>query len=191
MSSRWWSGRYQFLAGLLLGCVIGMGAVRLFYRGEDLVIRVEALATPTVAVVYVDGAVARPGLYEVASDTRIAEVVERAGLLPEADLARVPMAQRVQDGQTITIPLRTARAAASEGQDAVATTGNERIDINRASAAELERLPGVGPALAQRIVAYRETHGPFRSVEDLANIAGISERMVAQWTDLITVGNGE
>ncbi len=154
-------------------------------------IRIEALATPTVAVVYVDGAVERPGLYEVASDARIAQVVERAGLLPEADLSRVPMAQRVQDGQTITVPFRSARTAATEGQGAVATSGSERIDINRASAAELERLPGVGPALAQRIVAYRETHGPFRSVEELANVAGISERMVAQWTDLITVGNGE
>jgi competence protein ComEA len=192
------TGRRLFVIGVVLGLLIGAGIARQFAGGDELVVRVEPVATPSTVVVYVSGAVDRPGLYEVASEARVGHVVELAGPSAEADLGRVPMAERVRDGQTITVPSIVSLAAAATGgagsREATAAPVAEEtrpIDVNRATAAELERLPGVGPALAQRIVAYREAHGPFRSVEELAMVPGISERMVTAWGDLVTVGSSE
>jgi len=191
------SGLLFFAIGIVLGAFIGAGIATQRGSGDDLVIRVEPVTTPTSVVVYVHGAVRRAGLYEVASDARVASVVELAGPLETADLTRVAMAERVRDGQTIVVPFRSAAASGTTvpdtgepGNGAEAERDN-RIDINSATAEDFERLPGVGPVLAQRIVAYREEHGPFRSVDELANVAGISERMVAEWGDLVTVGGAE
>ncbi|MCX2726214.1 ComEA family DNA-binding protein [Thermomicrobium sp. 4228-Ro] len=186
-----------FALGTVLGAFIGAGIAAQLFSGDELVVRVEPAVTPTRVVVYVQGAVRRAGLYEVASDARVGSVVELAGPLETADFARVPMAERVRDGQTITVPYQSPVAGSSEeGGVSPREPGNPAdrsgpIDVNRASVEELQRLPGVGPALAQRIVTYREEHGPFRSVDELANVAGISERMVAEWGDLVTIGGTE
>ncbi|MCM8747098.1 ComEA family DNA-binding protein [Thermomicrobium sp. CFH 73360] len=189
--------RFGLLVGAALGMLIGFNIARHWSSEEDLILRIEPISTPSVIIVYVTGAVERPGLYTVPSDARVAQAVELAGPRVEADLAKIPMAERLRDGQTVEVPVRqgpdvqVTPGAASEGIPSRAgpVPQDETIDVNRATVAELERLPGVGPALAQRIVAYREEHGPFRSIEELAEVPGISARMVAEWANLVTVGS--
>ncbi len=188
--------RFGLLLGAVIGMLIGFTVARHWSTEEDLILRIEPISTPSVIVVYVTGAVERPGLYSVPSDARVAQVVELAGPRSEADLARMPMAERLRDGQTVEVPVRKHPdpQAASEGTGDEAPSQSQRvttgkIDVNRATAAELMRLPGVGPVLAQRIIDYRAEHGPFRSVEELAEVPGISARMVAEWADLLTVGD--
>jgi len=196
--TRWITSRRAFGLGLIVGVVVGLGLAQLIMQREpDLVLRVEPLASPTAIVVYVTGAVARPGLYTVGDAARVAEVVERAEPLPEADLARVQMAARLQDGQTVVVPARArpdlghARGGTAAPPTEPSVPTEQLVDINRASVEELQRLPGVGPILAQRIVSYRETNGPFRSPEQLAEVPGISPRMVDEWAGLIIVGTTE
>ena len=92
------------------------------------------------------------------------------GALPDADLAAVNLAAPVADGDRIHVPAR--------GEDEVVSEPSG-IDLNRADAAELEQLDGVGPVLARRIVEYRAAHGPFRTVEDLLDVPGIGEAKLA------------
>lgn len=189
--------RFGLLVGAALGMLIGFNIARHWSSEEDLILRIEPISTPSVIIVYVTGAVERPGLYTVPSDARVAQAVELAGPRVEADLTKIPMAERLRDGQTVEVPVRqrpdvqVTPGATGEGMPSQAgpVPQEEKIDVNRATVAELERLPGVGPALAQRIVAYREEHGPFRSIEELAEVPGISARMVAEWADLVTVGS--
>lgn len=141
---------------------------------------------PKTVKVHVSGAVARPGVYELPTGARVIEAVEEAGPLPEADLDALNLAAPLMDGQKIPVPRKgeAARLPAAAGGGSPAGT---LININTASAAELEALPGIGPSLAQRIVAYREEHGPFRTIEDIKNVSGIGEGRFAQIKDLITV----
>jgi competence protein ComEA len=138
-----------------------------------------------------EGAVATPGVYELPADARLAHLVAVAGgFTPNADATRLNLAQRLVDEARIAIP--TAAAVASEAPAATpAALGFAPvagvIDINAATAEELESLPGIGPAIAERIIAERERIGGFVSVDDLARVEGISERMVDELRPLITI----
>ncbi|MCR4418553.1 MAG: ComEA family DNA-binding protein [Clostridia bacterium] len=145
---------------------------------------------PKAVRVHVAGAVARPGVYELAEGARVMEAVQQAGPLPEADVHALNLAAPLADGQKITVPRQGESPAAAGGPAAFAPGAGGAggpININVASAQELEALPGIGPTLAQRIVAYREEHGPFRTVEDIKNVSGIGEGRYAQIKELITV----
>ena len=134
---------------------------------------------PEAFVVHVSGAVNRPGLVTVPSSARVADAIaEAGGAAVGADLAGLNLASSVRDGEQIVVPL--VGAATTPGQAA-----DRGIDLNRASAAELEDLPGVGPVLANRIVAYRDLHGSFAAVEDLLDVGGIGEAKLAAMRDSI------
>jgi len=131
--------------------------------------------------VYVSGAVVRPGLVAVPSGARVADVVSAAGgALRLADLARLNLAAAVRDAEHIHVPL----VADGGGPGAVADQ-DAGIDLNQADAVQLEGLPGVGPVLAQRIVAYREENGPYAAIEDLLDVAGIGEAKLEQLRDAV------
>lgn len=130
-------------------------------------------------VVHVSGAVRRPGLVTVPSSARIADVVAAAGGAdPGADLGGLNLASTVSDGDQVVVPM--PGEASSAGGDA-----RRGIDLNRSSAAELEELPGVGPVLASRIVEFRESNGPFKTVEDLLDVGGIGETKLDAMRDAI------
>jgi competence protein ComEA len=139
------------------------------------------------------GAVAKPGLYWLTGDVRLQTVIDAAGgARSDADLSGVNLARRVEDEEQIEIPFlpdpnATVSAAPAAGSAVAPASG--KININLATAAELDALPGIGPALAGRIVAYREQHGPFASLEELSNVSGISVRMVDELRDLISLGS--
>jgi competence protein ComEA len=135
------------------------------------------------SVVYVAGAVRRPGLYTLPSNARVNDAVMRAGgMLPAADAWAVNLAQRVSDGAEIRVPrLGEATPAPSHRTRARKTPApmtDATIDLNAADAAALASLPGIGETLAARIVEYRDLNGPFASLDELADVAGMTQRRI-------------
>ena len=155
-------------------------------------------APPTKPPLEVDvvGAVLRPGVYILLEGSRVQDAVNAAGgLSAEADLDSLNLAAKLEDGQQLDVPyLGNATSTAVPTASfrvlpagATVTPSSDQISINTASAAELETLPGIGPALAQRIVTYRTEHGPFAHIEDIMNVAGIGPAIFDIIKDLITL----
>lgn len=140
--------------------------------------------------VHVGGEVATPGLYELANGSRVNDAVEAAGgTKGKADLDGLNLAARVKDGDKVLVPKRAAPAApggAAPSGGSQAQPGG-LVNLNAATAADLETLPGIGPALAERIIAYRTEHGGFRRVEDLLEVAGIGPKKFEDLKDQVTV----
>jgi competence protein ComEA len=147
----------------------------------------EVAETSTTVVVSVVGLVARPGLVTLPSGARVADAIEAAGgLLPEADPASVNLAAVVADGQQIAVGVPDAAAGGAAGS-APPDGSAGLVNLNAATVAELDGLPGIGPVLAQRIVDHRESSGPFRSVEELDDVPGIGPAIAAELAGLVTV----
>ena len=143
--------------------------------------------TSTTVVVSVVGQVAEPGLVTLASGSRVADAVEAAGgLLPDADPASVNLAALVADGQQVAVGVPGAASADGSGAVAGPAAGGS-VNLNTADATALDGLPGIGPVLAQRIVEFREQHGPFRAVDDLLDVPGIGPAILGSLTDAVTV----
>lgn len=132
--------------------------------------------TPTgEIVVYVSGYVVRPGVYRVIKDTRVMDLINQAGgLTPGANAEAVNMAQILSDGVQVNVP----GSVQSSVNSAVNTLNSQNsknmlVNINTADQKQLEALPGIGPALAERILLYRQNQGAFKTLEELKNVSGI------------------
>lgn len=140
-------------------------------------------ALPQTIMVHVAGAVASPGVYQLPEGARVHEALEAAGgALPDGDPHALNLAEPLYDGRRITVPL--AGAAEFSGGTEI---DSQKVNINTATAAELESLPGIGPAKAAAIIRYRENNGPFRNAEDLAQVSGIGAATVEALRDHITL----
>ena len=144
----------------------------------------------------VDGAVASPGVYRLKEGARVSQAIDAAGgLTVEADVTGLNRASKVADGQKIYVPKVGERQAVTAGGGAdggaVVTSGaNDAaglVNINTASAAELQTLSGIGPSMAQSIIDERTKNGPFASVDDLMRVSGIGEKKLAKIKDCICV----
>ncbi len=167
---------HDYSQWLGVGVLLAVAAVAgLWYAGrapEPAPASIERGAGEGLVTVHVAGAVFRPGLVQLAQPARVADAILSAGgALPDADLHEVNLAAPLADGQQLLVP--------STGDPSAGTPGDGRVRVNVADAAELEQLPGVGPVLAQRILDYREEHGPFLVVEDLLEVPGIGEGKLA------------
>lgn len=149
-------------------------------------------------VVDVDGAVAHPGLYKLPPDSRVqAALAAAGGLSPQADAHRINRAAKLHDGQKLYVlsqgesapPLAASSGQGCEGHSCASTDGGVAgsdaegqglVNINTANATQLTQLPGVGPAIAQKIIDYRTANGPFTSVDDLTKVPGIGAAKLAQ-----------
>ncbi len=128
--------------------------------------------------VHVSGAVVRPGLVTLELDARVADAIAAVGgATPDAQLGALNLAAIVGDGARLVVPSDTSDNAVADGL----------IRVNSAGVSDLERLPGVGPVLAQHIVSYRESNGPFSVVEDLLAVPGIGEVKLAGMRDSVLV----
>lgn len=167
---------------IIIGVLIGLLAAGLFRLASapSPAQPITLLPTPTLAPikVYVTGAVVSPGVYTLPPDSRVEDaVVAAGGFMPDAAKEQVNLASLLWDGAQIHVP-HTESTRVRSG----------RININTASAEELETLPGIGPTTAQKIVEYRLQHGPFRTIQDIQNVPGIGPATFAKIQDYITVG---
>jgi competence protein ComEA len=138
-------------------------------------------------VVDVVGAVHAPGLYRLPAASRVADAVRAAGgLTRRADPLLVNLAAPVADGEQVVVAARGSPAGAASGGAASGAPGSPApVDLNSATAEELDALPGIGPVTAQKIVDYRRQHGPFTSVADLDAIAGIGPARITNLQGLV------
>ncbi|MCP2327187.1 competence protein ComEA [Hamadaea flava] len=140
-----------------------------------------ASAPTTGLIVAVSGKVKFPGLVRLPAGARVADAIEAAGgVLPGTDLSTVNLARKVADGELITV-------GAPANTTASGTAADGKVNLNTATAAQLDALPGVGPVLAERIVAYRDRKGGFRNVGELRQVEGIGDAKFEQLKDLVTV----
>lgn len=132
--------------------------------------------------VHVAGWVANPGVVTVGEGSIVADAIAAAGgMRPGAAADAVNLAATLVSGQQIVVPGPDSSQAATSANG----PGGGLISLNHATEADLESLPGVGPVLAERIVAHRESHGPFQEVEDLLQVPGIGEAKLASLRDLV------
>ena len=158
-------------------------------------ILIEDAAANLPLVVEVRGEVKAPGVVSLSPGARLQDAIAAVGgLSNDADLATVNLARRLRDGELVVILALPAPGSTpvlpSVGIDDVvpAEDSRARINLNSATAEELEDLPSIGEVIAARIIAYREQNGPFRSVDDLIHVEGISDRTIDEIRNLVTVG---
>lgn len=167
---------------------------------------------PTEVVVHVAGAVRRPGIYHLSPDSRADDALKAAGgAKPDANLDAINLAAHVEDGKQLYVPTRveqpqggapeqTAQAQPASANHHVNATGLSHshsqkltspnqgtININTASAEELQRLPGVGPSYAVRIVQFRKENGPFANPDQLMDVSGIGDKKFAKMRPFVRV----
>ncbi|WP_240792156.1 MULTISPECIES: ComEA family DNA-binding protein [unclassified Salinibacterium] len=173
---------------LLLGLGVAVLVSALGSRGETGTLGQDVPPTeaPAAAIyVHVLGAVASPGLFELPEGSRAVDAVAAAGgFAPDADRGAINLARFVDDGEQIAVPVI---GAVGDPVGAAGTAGDGRVNINMADAATLETLPRVGPAMAARIIAWRDANGRFSSVDDLLAVTGIGEKTLEGMRSLVTV----
>lgn len=143
-------------------------------------------------IIHVAGEVKEPGIVYIDPGQRVVDAIQQAGgPTNQAQLDALNLAAEVHDGEQILVPSSQQDASEPGGTTDAAPSrsgadGNGKINVNLASAAELQELPGVGPAIAQRIIDHRESNGPFGSAEDLQQVSGIGPATAAKFEGLIT-----
>jgi competence protein ComEA len=154
-----------------------------------------AEAMPTSSLVHVVGAVRRPGVYRLPAGARVQDAIRRAGgARAGADLQAINLAAKLADAQQVIVPRKgrapAARAAAPANEGAAGGAGGAGgapVNLNSATAEQLDTLDGVGPATAQKILEYRQAHGGFRTVDDLSQISGIGPKRLEALRGQVTV----
>lgn len=192
------TGRELVLVGILGLATLG-GAGLWYVRSlpQPVAIRAAPLPAPSASesappvIVHVAGWVAEPGVYELAEGSRVIDAIEAAGGARRgAELAALNLAAPLTDGQQVLVPRASAveqPPGAAPPSGASTTGGATLVNVNVASAEELETLPGIGEVLAATIVQYREEHGPFTSVDQLMDVSGIGEVTLEEIRDLVTI----
>jgi competence protein ComEA len=187
------------IAGLVVVLVAVLGGAGLWYArslpkpvtiaeaAPGAAQQVSSSPSPTITlIVDVAGAVREPGVYEFAEGDRVIDAIERAGgSMPKADLSLLNLAAPLADGTQILVPKTGAAAVGVPGAVAPGSSSG-LININSASATELETLSGIGEVLAATIVEYRTQNGPFASVEDLMDVSGIGPATLDEIRDQVT-----
>ena len=148
----------------------------------------------SVIKVYVTGEVMAPGVIELEEGARIQDAIEGAGgIKAEANLKDINLAYEVADGEKIYIPNgseiveEVSEQASSGSSSNSSSNSNGKININKATATELTSVPGIGESTAQKIIAYREENGKFKTIEDIKNVSGIGDSKYNSMKDSISV----
>lgn len=165
------------------------------WQKNDGEVEGEKKKTNELVIVDVKGAVKRPGVYEAFQGDRVVDLLKKAGGINEqGEESGINLALKVTDEMVIYVPYKGEEKTKTSAQSLVegGSVGNGGsnggvIDLNKATAAELDELPGIGPTRAETIIEYRDSNGGFSSKEDLKNISGIGEKTYEKLADLVTV----
>jgi competence protein ComEA len=181
----WWLGLgFGVLGGLLSAGIILLVSSQ--PRGRAVQLQPAPTAAPIL--VHVSGSVLNPGVYALPRSSRVQDAIQAAGgLLPEADEQILNLAAPLKDGERIKVPSQRPTDALLAPGSAASTPGSGLINLNWATQAELESLPGIGPEMARRILDYRDQNGPFASIEAIQQVPGIGPATYARIQDRITV----
>ncbi len=199
-----WLARYRgYLFIALVFAVAAGGILFVARRSEPKAIQIitptprptatlAPTSTPTTIVAQVSGAVATPGLVHLSAGARVDDAIKAAGgATSDADLSRVNLAKRVGDGDLIVVPkfgeAVNAPTSATRERGTATPAPLGKVNINTASVEDLDKLPGIGPAIAQRIVDYRNASGPFQRIEDIMKVRGIGQAEFDAIKNLIVV----
>lgn len=175
-------GAFIGVVVLAIGGTVAWGVLQSSSTNAATVVEATPDAAAAQLYVHVSGSVVSPGLYALSADARVADAIAAAGgFADDADVASVNLARKVDDGEQVIV----ASTATTDGQSP--SVADTRININTATAAELETLPRIGPALAQRIIEWREANGQFSSVEDLKLVSGIGDKLFSGIVELVRV----
>lgn len=187
----------QMLALLLVALLVG-GFIKMFFAGNSEPVVIERPDTAAQlqneagtadqsgkVAVFVTGAVAEPGVYYLPVQARVEDAIDMAKPRSTADLSGLALARRVVDGETIKVP-RIGDSAADLSEQSDQSIAGGKININTATEQQLDSLPGIGPAYAQRIIDYRRQNGGFKALDELKNVSGIGEKRFEQLKDAIT-----
>ncbi|MCC6704394.1 MAG: ComEA family DNA-binding protein [Thermomicrobiales bacterium] len=177
MISRW----AAWIAGVVIAAtLVFLFAIEIDQRNAPPIV-IEVADRNDRIEVEIAGAVADPGVYRRSRGDRVIDLIDAAGgLLPEADTSALNQASRLSDGQRVFVPMLVAPSASP--------VASGLLDLNRATAEELTELPGIGAVRAEAIVAFRNQHGPFTSVDELLHVDGISTTVVEGLRPFATVG---
>lgn len=138
--------------------------------------------------VYISGAVHKPGVFKTLPNARVFDIVAMAGgLAPQADVSKINMAQGIKDGMHIHVVETAAAQSNSTTTNSNKIKTDNKVNINSAEKSELDALPGVGPALAERIIEYRQTNGNFGDIDELKKVPGIGSSKFEKLKEKITI----
>ncbi len=207
--------RKQIIPGLVLVAVLifGAGYKTAQVREKANLKPVVAVNSPDsqekaksrTVTVYITGAVKKPGVYTFPEGSRVTEAVYKAGPAKDAELSYLNLAEIMTDQQPILVPRQGEEIPDGSGLSGSGLTGRGlsgsspglagagkgfqagKINLNTANAAALDRLPGIGPALAQRIIEYRKEHGKFKNISELLQVSGIGQKKFDELKDRITI----
>jgi len=197
-----WFARYRsYLLMLFLFVLVLAGTVYILRRPDPTALTITTPTpkpTPTIASLVVDvrGAVNKPGVYTLPTGSRVQDALALAGdVLANADTRTLNLARKLNDGEQIYVPAQgeptpippasSSRSSSARTPTAAMPTG--KININTATLAELDMLPGVGATIAQRIIDYRTQNGDFKKLDDLKKVRGIGDALFNQIKDWITI----
>lgn len=191
-----------FVIAALVAAVLSLVVIVWWDSTRSVTVVVMGNPDATV-VVQVSGAVASPGLISLPAGSRVEQAISAAGgLTTDADVSQLYLAARIGDGERIVIPAKESTSSGSsnvnDGNPQAGSTETheassepdetaQALDINTATVERLVALPGIGQVLAERIVAYRDAHGPFTSVDQLGDVEGIGDALVERLRPLVIV----
>jgi competence protein ComEA len=209
MNSEWFKQNRNYALMFLLNLAVVIGVIYLLRREtpRQVVVTqpptrsaVNSAGAQTSITIVISGAVRQPGTLQLPGDARVADALDKAGVKPEADLSSISLTRPLRDGDKINVPVRAVNPAAvaasttpSSGQAPTVDTKNispaaeRKINLNTATLEELDTLPGIGPALAQRIIDYRVENGGFQTIEELIEVKGIGDTLFNDLKEMITV----
>jgi competence protein ComEA len=186
---------FNLMVGVFIGLIIA-GLLYMTVRapvGEP--VGLLPLPSPEPILVYVSGAVKRPGVYSLPSESRLVDAVQQAGgFMFDADISQINLAKKLVDEEQVVIPGGSdlATPQLTIGGDGLLFTptppAGEPVNLNTASAEELDQLPGIGPTAALKIVEYRQENGAFTQLEDLLKVPGIGPSILEEIRGLVIIG---
>ena len=178
------------ISGILFGLFVAALVWVVARNPDGTSVTLRPVPTDRPIVIHITGAVPRPGVYEFPQGARVQDGISAAGgFLAEAEKSGINLARPLEDGEQLDIPFVDGFSPVIPTPVETFIPSSDLININTASVDELDTLPGIGPTTALKIVEYRDTNGPFLSIEDIVNVSGIGPTTYDRIKDLITVGD--